>query len=677
MAKKNRKKGANKRANKLTKKLQKKQLQKQASLQNETPSSEKALVATEKSVVKTETTFSKKLEEVIAQNDGGKKGFFKNKIILLGPPSGYSDVDWSGLWKRFTRMTVHFLIILVIIGIASSAVVALEVISDHRILPRVAFAQENLGYQQLTDAQNAMLQKLSDYQASSLTFVYGDKIVAIPLEDLAITLQSDETIKQLPFFNFQQNNVIDLLSSNLIEKNISPIFKKDDQQIFEQVQNKLGLNDQRAKSAHFSLDEKKKLQLEPAANGLIINHAALLAAIEQDLNTLSTTPINVQTLQELPAVSSDDLAKFQSDLQVKLENEITIKYAAKTWKFKPADHLADIDFRKDNSQVTILVSQKLVDDYLSKEIFSTIEKTLSHVKIGYDDSGKVTFDGEVHNGLEVKKDQFMSDLNMAINSLDQDVTIQTEETPAELEIDPRLQAMGIREVVGIGHTAYAGSPTNRRWNVATGMAKFNGVIIKQGETFSFNDILGPVDASTGYRLELVIKAEGTVPDYGGGICQVSSTMFKAALFSGLPIVERSPHSYAVGYYAQIDGYGMDSTIYPGVKDLRFTNDTPGDILIQTYIDGDDVYINFFGTSDGRKVQMTDYWRGNYRGAGGTQLIPTNTLPTGQKKQIEAAHGGFDASWNRTITTADGKSTTEKIYSVYRATSNRFLVGEQN
>ena len=156
---------------------------------------------------------------------------------------------------------------------------------------------------------------------------------------------------------------------------------------------------------------------------------------------------------------------------------------------------------------------------------------------------------------------------------------------------------------------------------------------------------------------------------------MSSTVFKAALFSGLPIVERAPHSYAVGYYAQIDGYGLDATIYPGVRDFRFLNDTGYNILIQTFTDGTHAYVNFFGTSDGRSARLENYWRGNYRGAGGTKLIPTSTLPTGVKKQIETAVGGFDASWDRVITDKDGIETREKIYSVYRATANRILVGE--
>src|SRR5690606_12401890 len=106
---------------------------------------------------------------------------------------------------------------------------------------------------------------------------------------------------------------------------------------------------------------------------------------------------------------------------------------------------------------------------------------------------------------------------------------------------------------------FSGSTPNRRHNIQTSMNRYQGVLIAPGETFSFNERLGEVDGSTGYKLELVIKSTGTVPEFGGGVCQVSSTVFKSALLAGLPIDERSPHSYAVSYYAQIDGHGLDAT----------------------------------------------------------------------------------------------------------------------
>ena len=169
-----------------------------------------------------------------------------------------------------------------------------------------------------------------------------------------------------------------------------------------------------------------------------------------------------------------------------------------------------------------------------------------------------------------------------------------------------LNNLGIEELLARGQTDFAGSSASRIQNITVGASKYNGLLIPLGEEFSFNSRLGPIDAAHGYLPELVIKPEGTVPEFGGGLCQVSSTAFRAAFYSGLPITQRRNHSYAVRYYEWIGddlprSPGLDATIYPGAQDLKFVNDTPGAILIATRIEGKRLYFDFYGTPDGREV----------------------------------------------------------------------------
>ncbi|MBD3156604.1 vancomycin resistance protein, partial [Candidatus Peregrinibacteria bacterium] len=176
-----------------------------------------------------------------------------------------------------------------------------------------------------------------------------------------------------------------------------------------------------------------------------------------------------------------------------------------------------------------------------------------------------------------------------------------------------------------------------------------------------------------YLPELVIKPEGTIPEYGGGLCQVSSTIYRAALMSGLPIVERSPHSYAVSYYAQIYGYGLDATIYIGVHDVKFINDTPGHILIQAYAEGSQAFFKFYGTDDGRSVALEGPYQGGYHGPGAPVIVEDPSLPPGTRRQVEYGHTGFNATWYRHMV-KDGEEITETIYSAYRAIPAKIVVG---
>lgn len=161
-------------------------------------------------------------------------------------------------------------------------------------------------------------------------------------------------------------------------------------------------------------------------------------------------------------------------------------------------------------------------------------------------------------------------------------------------------SLGITQFLGEGRTNFAGSPKNRVFNIRRAIEQFQGALIAPGENFSFVKRLGDVDGEHGYLPELVIKRGKTEPEFGGGICQVSTTLFRAALNTGQKITERRNHAYPVSYYKP---YGMDATIYVPKPDFRFTNNTPGYILLQVAIEGSELVFRFYGTPDGRRVSI--------------------------------------------------------------------------
>jgi vancomycin resistance protein YoaR len=154
--------------------------------------------------------------------------------------------------------------------------------------------------------------------------------------------------------------------------------------------------------------------------------------------------------------------------------------------------------------------------------------------------------------------------------------------------------------LGSGVSNFAGSPRNRVHNILVSMRRYNGIVIFPGEEFSFNRHLGAVTAANGYLPELVIRGNMTIPEFGGGICQVSTTAFRAAMRAGLQITSRRPHSYPVSYYGTP---GFDATIYPGITDFRFRNDMQHPIYITTRIEGTHAIFDIWGTSDGRETQV--------------------------------------------------------------------------
>lgn len=208
----------------------------------------------------------------------------------------------------------------------------------------------------------------------------------------------------------------------------------------------------------------------------------------------------------------------------------------------------------------------------------------------------------------------------------QTVKLPSRTTDPKITIDA-INDLGITEIIGEGRSNFAGSPANRMHNIRTAAAKMEGVIIAPGEEFSFGTELGDVDGSTGYLQELVIRDHQTKPEYGGGICQVSSTLFRAAIYTGLAITQRRNHSYPVRYYQPI---GFDATTYGTNPDLRFRNNTGRHILLHSFIEGTELVFQVYGTPDGRSVEM--------KGPFVTQKNPDGSMKTYFTQKVTARDG---------------------------------------
>jgi len=238
--------------------------------------------------------------------------------------------------------------------------------------------------------------------------------------------------------------------------------------------------------------------------------------------------------------------------------------------------------------------------------------------------------------------------------------------------DTELLDMGITEVITIGESDYRGSPGPRKHNISVGLEKFNGQIIPPDAVFSFNSILGPVNAATGYKKELVIKGDKTLPDYGGGLCQVSTTAYRGAWEYGFPIDKRKNHSYSVRYYSP---EGTDATIYPPYADIRFTNDTENALVIQTHTDDGRAYFIYYGTDDKRKSEVLGPFVWAKRSAPADRIEYTTSLPPGVTRKVGGRVPGLRAAWFRTVQRPEEEtSTTEGFYSLYEARPSYMQIG---
>lgn len=236
--------------------------------------------------------------------------------------------------------------------------------------------------------------------------------------------------------------------------------------------------------------------------------------------------------------------------------------------------------------------------------------------------------------------------------------------------------LGIKELIGEGHSLFFHSIPSRIHNVTLGASRFNGVLVAPGEVFSFDKILGDVSAFTGYQQAYIIQNGRTVLGDGGGICQVSTTFFRALLNAGLPIVERHAHAYRVGYYEEDSPPGIDATIFVPSVDLKFKNDTNNYILIQSEIDLSNLALAFYlyGTKDGRTVSMTKPVISNIKPPPETLYQDDPTLPKGQLKQTDFAAWGANVYFTRTVSKNGKQIIDDKFVSNYQPWQAIYLRG---
>ncbi|MDF2379220.1 MAG: VanW family protein [Candidatus Gracilibacteria bacterium] len=283
-----------------------------------------------------------------------------------------------------------------------------------------------------------------------------------------------------------------------------------------------------------------------------------------------------------------------------------------------------------------------------------------------------TFDGDFHEGRSVDQNLMYEQLWKAFST---DMPYQIVELAfSTAPVNMEMADLGQLSLLSKGQSSFVLSHSeDRTFNVKKGLGKYNGVVIPQGSEFSFNDILGYVRYKDGWKPALAIFGGGGVqPVPGGGLCQVSTTTYRAAIHAGLQITQRKPHSLDVSYYRAY-GDGIDSTIYPPEDiDLRFVNDTPGPIFVRTYTDDDakEAFVEFYGVDDGRRVELKQLVNRPVNLE--REVLYTDELPEGITEETKPRQGRY-VEWEWKISRGE-EEEYRKIETLYPARKRTIRIG---
>ncbi len=305
----------------------------------------------------------------------------------------------------------------------------------------------------------------------------------------------------------------------------------------------------------------------------------------------------------------------------------------------------------------------------AQELSTQVTREAQNAQLEYDaDTLKVKTFTPPRDGLQLDALQLQSMLREQVSTLELSDSKTTELTLPLAVKKPTSNLsdtndLGIVERIGFGDSKYFHSAAGRIHNVALAAERINNIIVKPGEEFSFIKAIGEISQATGYKQAYIIRAGRTELGDGGGVCQVSTTVFRSLLNAGLPITSRKAHSFRVSYYELNSKPGVDATVYPGSADLKFTNDTGHHLLLHTQTDSQNLYMTteIYGTSDGRTTEIVDHKTWAHVGPGPAQYIDDPSLPPGKIKQVETAVSGIKASFKNIVRDRNGNITSEKEY----------------
>lgn len=535
----------------------------------------------------------------------------------------------------------------------------------NRIFPGISIAGINLGG--LTS--EAAVQKLTE------KIKFPDKILLrsetrtfeIPLEAIGFTWEPLKTVERAYNYHRTGNIFVDL------SRQVVGFFKKTNLALMVSFDEEKFTQNLAAINATLVIEpvypelkiSSAKVWVEKGKAGSEIDLQLLRLKIGTSLAGYTFDPIEIPVKQIDPRLTEAEAERWRLRGENLYSKNLTLKYDLYS-NFIPGETLISFLDAKDEYQqkeITSLV-QKVASDLNREPQNSTFVFLAAD---GTGKTGRVQEFTPAKDGIKVKTDllqtMIVGNLRTLENSDKKDLVI---EIPVEL-IPPQIKTgdannLGIKELLGRGVSYFRGSIPSRIHNISLATSKFKGVLVAPGEVFSFNQILGDVSTLTGYQQAYIIKNGRTILGDGGGVCQVSSTLFRAVLNAGLPIIERKAHSYRVSYYEQNSPVGLDATVYNPTADLKFKNDTPAHILIQPQINlkNSQLIFEIYGTADGRVSQVSKPVISNLTPPPEDLYQDDPTLPAGVLKQIDWKAWGAKVTYSYTVSRG-GETIFQKTF----------------
>lgn len=545
-----------------------------------------------------------------------------------------------------TRRHLHFFKIsgLTILVCLSTLFFSYHLAYAKKVIPGVKIANIALGNKSQDEVKAILSRTFDERSSPPVKLVAGEKSFELSFEELGLAYNLDKTVAAVFAIGRSGNLLKDLeIEVRVWFKGVEvdPVLTVEQEKLDSVLLEIAEELDNPPTESKFEI-EGGELKIIEAKSGRVVNQERLEKKIFDSLKGFSAAVIEIPLEDATPEIKALDLEAVRPQVEELLASPIKLTYQSRSWTPTKGEVLTFIKFQKEDLAIRVGVEESRLSDYIGKLAAQINREPKGDIfKLGGD---RVVEFRLASNGLELDEKETLKLLSDALLH-----SKETIELPVKTSTPLRsANEYGITHLLGRGISNFAGSSQGRINNIKTASAKLRGTLVAPGETFSFNQFLGEVSAATGYDTAWIIKEGRTVLGTGGGVCQVSTTVFRAAFNSGLEILKRTAHAYRVHYYEP--PVGFDATVYDPSPDLVFTNDTSNYILIWSNVDVPNQTLTFsiYGTSDGRSTKMIGPFVSNETPPPPPKYQEDPNLAKGVTQQIDFAAWGADAVLKREV-----------------------------
>ena len=515
-----------------------------------------------------------------------------------------------------------------------------------------------------TEAANILDENFAALSKQGVVALFNDKKYEFELNELGVELNTYATIEKVYVAEYGENywdGAERIFKSLFYDTVIDPVIEIDSEKFTAAIEAKIP-DIKAPQNAEIIFNEEGKFEVIPHENGMKAFLEAPQKKLLNNLKNFQASTLNLEIPGEVlhPSIHEEEAKEAATRAQVYVEEPFNFTYKYQDYEY---EHLIRftrdwIDFEtQDKGGVYSNIRYDMIQEYLNEIIRQEIN--IGHengflTALPEEGTNYATIEGKPKDGRALLVEETIDNFYEAIDAGLQETTLAVQELEGKI-IDLTGNNLTF-DLISTGKSNFAGSPDGRDFNVRRGLnEKVQGIYIAPGGVYDFNKNLGPVTNRAGWKNSLAIfGGKDLRPVPGGGLCQVSTTVYRAAIRAGLPILARSNHSLYVHYYISY-GDGLDAAIYPGSKNLKFENDTGYPMLMIAYDDGDDGYVKIFGVPDGRQVELIG------------PFYPDGSYPEGQeafKDKTVIRHNQI--AWWQLIRDAEGNLLSEEqLTATYR------------